>query len=922
MLDRRVFGNVSFEHCLYALIIAVAIFTRLYESGPRPLHHDESIHAVFSWKIVTEGAASYKYDPVYHGPVLYFWTALVFRLFGDSDFTSRLSPNLFGLAIIAGCWFFRRYLGRSGALALAVLMTLSPSWVYFTRFLRHDIYVALFNVGFVYFAFRYGETRIARYLYAAFACLSLAFATKEDMYALAPIFVVSFVFMLVWEVVYAYGAASTRRAVLAEVGEFLRRAALPLFTGSVIFVAIWVVFYSSLFNHPDRINGVTPALQYWLGQHEIQRIGGPWYYYFPHLLIYEQLIFVPALLFLLGPLFQPRRNESSLAALMTYAALVLAAGAIIAIYVPSVAPYASYVLIAAATLAGLVHMQRWLPDRFTRFTIVWTMGNFVFYSWAQEKVPWLLVPILTPMTLLAAIWVRQMIDWRYLTKPLIAVPAAALSAFTVWSLIASNYLYDAPHPEEDPERRHAELLAYVQSTYDVHTKVMRRIDDISSTLGTGTQTRLAISGDATWPLSWYVRHYPVNWGAGLRRVDTPVLIVDLDAAKGMEAELSEKYDQTRFQIRGWWEPNWSQANIPKMARYLFTREVFSPVGSSDAVMFALKAVEPGMEIGTVEVNPPPPPRAYPGAAAELAPAAVWGHQGSGLGEFNEPRGIAVGPGGVVYVVDSKNNRVQKLGPDGTPLLTWGSVGEGDGQLKDPCGITASADGSVYVADTWNHRVQKFDANGRFIWQARPDPGFWGPRGIAVAPDGSRIYLTDTGNKRIVSFDSDGKQLNAWGKEGSKPGEFIEPVGIAVDSQGTVIVADTGNRRMQFFDKDGTYLREYAILGWEEFYTEPYIAVSGTDLIATDSYNHRCARYTNDVLSFSWGGSGTAAGKFNRPIGIAADGVGGFYVSDTLNHRIQKFVLPASQPPVGGEQQGESSSQPPVGGEQEPEPSSQ
>ena len=101
------------------------------------------------------------------------------------------------------------------------------------------------------------------------------------------------------------------------------------------------------------------------------------------------------------------------------------------------------------------------------------------------------------------------------------------------------------------------MLAYVQSTYDIH-KVMRRIEEVGSTLGTGTQTRLAVSGNATWPLSWYLRRYPVNWAADVRSVDTPVVIVDLEASAALDKALADKYDKTRFQIRGWWEPDWKK----------------------------------------------------------------------------------------------------------------------------------------------------------------------------------------------------------------------------------------------------------------------------------------------------------------------------------------------------------------------------
>ncbi len=473
--------------------------------------------------------------------------------------------------------------------------------------------------------------------------------------------------------------------------------------------------------------------------------------------------------------------------------------------------------------------------------------------------------------------------------PLLSVIAAGV--FTVWTLIASNYLHGAPRPAEQGPR-HAELLAYVQSTYDIHM-VMERIEQVGKILGTGDKTRLAVSGNATWPLSWYLRHYPVNWSADVRNVDTPVVVIDKEATNALDKALAEKYEKIPFAIRGWWEPDTARLNVNTALRWLVTREAFSGVGSSDAVMYVLKDPKPGETIASIAVNPPPAARSYGSAPRLDKPVAVWGSKGTGTGEFNEPRGLAVNSSGYLYVVDSKNNRIQKLSPEGSAVLTWGSEGQEPGQFKDPCGIAVGPDDSVYVADTWNHRVQKFDANGKFLTEWREQTnGFWGPRGIAVSPDGEFVYVTDTGNKRIVQFDSSGKQLNSWGHEGSKPGEMIEPVGLAVDQEGNVHVADTGNHRVQIFSPDGAFVREHMVSGWDEFYTEPYIAMLGDDLVVTDSFAHRCARYSRDgVLVYSWGKSGNGEGDFNRPIGIATDQQGAVYVSDTMNNRIQKFILP-------------------------------
>jgi DNA-binding beta-propeller fold protein YncE len=325
-------------------------------------------------------------------------------------------------------------------------------------------------------------------------------------------------------------------------------------------------------------------------------------------------------------------------------------------------------------------------------------------------------------------------------------------------------------------------------------------------------------------------------------------------------------------------------------KWLFTRDAWSGLGSSDAVMYVHKDLKPGMTFSTVTVNPPPAARGYAQNPTLLQPLAVWGKLGTGRGEFSEPRSVAVDRSGNLYVADMKNDRVQKLSPTGEVLAVWGGEGEEPGQFKDPHGIAVGPDGSVFVADTWNHRVQKFDPNGKLIKAWKPEPGFWGPRGIAVNKDGT-VFVTDTGNKRVVSFNSDGVQIDTWGSDGSAPGQFIEPVGIAITDAGEVVVADTGNRRLQFFNSDGTFQREWPAFGMEEFYTEPYLATRGDEIFVTDSYMHRFARYENNKLTGTWGRTGSAPGEFNRPIGIAVGPDGSVFVSDTMNNRIQKFDVP-------------------------------
>jgi DNA-binding beta-propeller fold protein YncE len=131
------------------------------------------------------------------------------------------------------------------------------------------------------------------------------------------------------------------------------------------------------------------------------------------------------------------------------------------------------------------------------------------------------------------------------------------------------------------------------------------------------------------------------------------------------------------------------------------------------------------------------------------PDYPWGSQ---PGQFTAPYGVAVDVSGNVYVADSGNNRIQKLGADGAVLAIWGSKGQASGELERPMGLALDPDGNVYVADTDNHRIQVLSPDGsvlEVLGQKGTGLGeFDAPWGLTVTADGT-LYVADAGNKRVV-----------------------------------------------------------------------------------------------------------------------------------------------------------------------------
>jgi DNA-binding beta-propeller fold protein YncE len=170
--------------------------------------------------------------------------------------------------------------------------------------------------------------------------------------------------------------------------------------------------------------------------------------------------------------------------------------------------------------------------------------------------------------------------------------------------------------------------------------------------------------------------------------------------------------------------------------------------------------------------------------------------------FNRPTHSAISPKtGDIFISDGYgNSRVHKFDPKGRPLLSWGEPGTDPGCFNIPHNIATDAAGLVYVADRENSRVQVFDSGGRYLDQWK---NLHRPCGLFADPRNDLFYVGELPthlavNKDVPHVGARVSILSIKGDliarvggrfAGEKPGEFVAPHGVAVDSHGDFYVAE-------------------------------------------------------------------------------------------------------------------------------------
>jgi uncharacterized protein (TIGR03663 family) len=244
---------------LFIAILGIAAgLTRFWALGARPLHHDESIHAYQSWTLSRGG--DWRYDPAYHGPFLYYVNALVYKIFGATDFTARMMPAIFGLILIGFAWPLRRWIGKPAAAVYAVLVLTSAHFTYFSRFIREDLYSLVFTFATIVAFQRFLETDRSKWLMLSATAFALAGVTKENAYMTGVLFVAYGLWCLVRGLGSPLGPRP--RAALGNGFDWTWKHLVPIVTAGVLFLVIWATMYTAFGKYPGDWLAIPKAVKY------------------------------------------------------------------------------------------------------------------------------------------------------------------------------------------------------------------------------------------------------------------------------------------------------------------------------------------------------------------------------------------------------------------------------------------------------------------------------------------------------------------------------------------------------------------------------------------------------------------------------------------------------------------------------------
>ncbi len=931
---------VNWETAAYAVILAAAFALRFWDLGSRALHHDESIHAQWSWGLLQ---GNYNHSPVFHGPFYYHLQGLVFFLFGATDYTSRVSAALFGTALVALPLLLRRRLGSAGTLAAVAFIAFSPTLVYYSRFFREDIYMGAFTLLMVVAMWRYIDEGRQRWLFVFAAGFTGNVLTKEGSF-------LAFAAFLVYLDLYAANTLAIRTLAARELDTLPRRilltvgfapwawmvAALWPFLGPLRRNLDWgddlprsgdVLVLLGTFCLPLLTPVARVALLEKFGLIEKDRLS------------WEKSLQGPIAprdaIALLG-LFAVTTSMAAFAGLQWKPrvwGIAFAASAFVYLSLMTSiwtnldglvsGPWGSldywysqqdahrgdqpwfyyYMLMPAYEFLPLVLVVggAWWSvvrgDAFSRFLVVWLVGIWGALSWGAEKMPWLNVHIALPACLLAA-WTVQR-AWRaWTTREASRRTAATLASVSLLAAGGLALVAFLPGGAAFHLLRGAVALAVVAGILFAAWPLGRSSAGFVAVVAViGALTFFSLRtmvmaayerGDVPKDLLIYTQSSP-------QLKDVADQINALAEASGMGTNLPIAVDTTdsfawpwAWYLRDYKAVSYADfSNGPPAGNFSVMLVAYGNVGRAQDYAASNAAVQYGS------------PQRYP--------HRWW---------YDETYKYAMS-------VDNGQACLSRSGNCGPfRLATWKVIADGvfGGGWLDawfhywrdhaPAREPGSTDAFAFFPANFDLATGRLsakpveppkpgaDGEGRPTFGSLGSlPGqFFAPVDVEADASGN-LYVIDSATKKLQKFDAQGNFVTSIDirDNAANPGEQSQPWGVAVGPDGHVVVADTFGWRVRVFDRD---LKLVSTFGqppdtsrapgpFDLFGPRDAVVDASGQVWVTDTGNDRVQVFTLDGQFVRTVGSvGSGPGQFDEPVGLALGPDGAVYVADMYNQRIQ------------------------------------
>jgi uncharacterized protein (TIGR03663 family) len=556
------------------LLVAIGVALRFYEFDVRPLHHDESLHGLYSLYFYQDSANGfYKYNPLLHGPLLYHSLPWSYWLFGVSKFAIRAPSVLLGSLLLFLPFLFRHRLSRYTVLGLTLLIASSPTMIYWSRFIRHDNFIFAANMLLLFALIK--TVGIVRYTLVAMA-LSLQFACKENSF-------IHIIFFLAFNI-YEFFVIKVTNSPSQPIGSRFLRSIInhkwSFLVSISLFIFIFSHYYTAGFVYWDGLldGAYKKSLLYWFEQHQKERISGPFSYSFLINSFFESW-WIPALIAHLVLFYKKQSSRVLIIFLSSFGISFL-------LHISFGEPVEYYFLSKLLKLKIPLDYYLFFPLIFHSLilTTVYIIeqrrelalsGFFFFaslftYSYLGEKVPWLaLYPLVTGVIFFAFFFDR------IFQKPILIV-LLPLLFLNIKTMIWSNYTHSA-HPNN--------LLSQVHTTSDFEnlmTSTRKKMDQ--------TPTKYLLIADSyTWPTTWYL-HGSVGYHFREqgKAVEGYEFVLSKPEDERINILLSPTHEKLTIPLRSWWLPRYEEITFSKAWNYFIQKEPWNGTGSNQVSLWTLK----------------------------------------------------------------------------------------------------------------------------------------------------------------------------------------------------------------------------------------------------------------------------------------------------------------------------------------------